>query len=149
MTRLRSTAPLMRALSPFIGRVARRLASPRRPGYYPAAMAGYAIPQVHKPPRTGKKQVLLVASGDLRLSANQKCWAEQAKMEEALTRAIADEGYELMRAHPYKQEEGHGFIASQKEGMEVFRGVDPNAPLIVAEAVWQYSHHVLHGLISH
>src|SRR5439155_9289464 len=44
----------------------------------------------------------------------------------------------------------HGFIQSQKEGMEVFRaGVDPDAPIIVAEAVWQYSHHVLHGLISH
>ena len=33
--------------------------------------------------------------------------------------------------------------------MEVFAGIDPKAPLIVAEAVWQYSHHVLHGLISH
>ena len=112
-------------------------------------MAGYAIPQVHRPPRAGKKQVLLVANGDLRLSANQKCWAEQGKMERALTRAMADQGYELARAHPYKEEDGHGFIASQKEGMEVFRGVDPGAPLIVAEAVWQYSHHVLHGLISH
>ncbi len=25
----------------------------------------------------------------------------------------------------------------------------PHAPLIVAEAVWQYSHHILHGLMSH
>ena len=33
--------------------------------------------------------------------------------------------------------------------MEVFRDIDPDAPLIVAEAVWQYSHHVLHGLITH
>jgi hypothetical protein len=33
--------------------------------------------------------------------------------------------------------------------MEVFRNVDPQAPLIVAEAVWQYSHHVLHGLMTH
>ena len=33
--------------------------------------------------------------------------------------------------------------------MDVFRGIDRDAPLIVAEAVWQYSHHVLHGLISH
>ncbi len=28
-------------------------------------------------------------------------------------------------------------------GMEVFRNLDPNAPLIVPETVWQYSHHVL------
>jgi hypothetical protein len=33
--------------------------------------------------------------------------------------------------------------------MEVFRTIPPDAPLIVAEAVWQYSHHVLHGLITH
>ena len=31
----------------------------------------------------------------------------------------------------------------------MFAGIDPDAPLIVAEAVWQYSHHVLAGLISH
>ena len=34
-------------------------------------------------------------------------------------------------------------------GMEVFRKLDPNAPLIVAECVWQYSHHVLAGLTTH
>jgi hypothetical protein len=35
------------------------------------------------------------------------------------------------------------------EGLEIFSGIDPDAPIIVAEAVWQYSHHVLGGLISH
>src|SRR4051794_36586098 len=102
-----------------------------------------------KPRRLGKKQVQLVANGDLRLSANQKCWPEQEKMEDALRRAMAESGYELVRAHPYREDQQHGFIGSQKEGMDVFRGVDPDAPLVVAEAVWQYSHHVLHGLISH
>jgi hypothetical protein len=58
-------------------------------------------------------------------------------------------GYELVRAHPYKDADKHGFIGSQKEGMCVFAGIDPKARLIVAEAVWQYSHHVLHGLTSH
>jgi hypothetical protein len=94
--------------------------------------------------------VQLIASGDLRLSANQVCWPAQAALEEQLTRAVASCGYELHRAHPYKPEEKHGFIGSQKEGMEVFRtSVDPDRPLIVAEAVWQYSHHVLAGLLSH
>src|SRR4051794_24630747 len=102
------------------------------------------------PPRLKKRQVQLVASGDLRLSANQKCWPEQANMENLLGRAVGELGYEIVRAHPYKAEQQHGFIASQREGMEVFRNnVDPDAPLIVAEAVWQYSHHVLAGLISH
>ena len=111
-------------------------------------MAGYALPLVEKTPKLKRKQVLLVANGDLRLSANQKCWPEQEKMEKALTNSLADLGYELIRAHPYKPQQGHGFIQSQKEGMEVFAGIDPKAPLIVAESVWQYSHHLLCGLIG-
>ena len=109
----------------------------------------YTFPTVSKPVKLGKKKVLLVASGDLRSSANQKCWPAQAEMESALTAAISNAGHELVRAHPYKDAEGHGFISSQKEGMRVFAGLDPKAPLIVAESVWQYSHHVLPGLISH
>ncbi len=112
-------------------------------------MADYRYPTLTKPEKVKKNQVLLVASGDLRLSANQNCWAAQQEMEQALSRAVEAEGYELVRTHPYKSDERHGFIASQKEGMEVFRGIDPRAKLIVAEAVWQYSHHVLSGLVSH
>src|SRR5690349_20860747 len=66
-----------------------------------------------------------------------------------LTAAIASAGYEVVRAHPYKEDVGHGFIASQREGLEVFRQVDTKAPIIIAEAVWQYSHHVLPGLTTH
>jgi hypothetical protein len=91
----------------------------------------------------------LMSSGDLRLSANQKCWPEQAKMEAVLGRALKAEGWTVVRAHPFDKEKQHGFIDSQKLGMEVFRRLDPNAPLIVAESVWQYSHHILHGLSTH
>jgi hypothetical protein len=107
------------------------------------------MPVTLRPAKLKKNQVLLVASGDLRLSANQKCWPAQRDMEAALTRAVADAGRQLVRAHPYKENEEHGFIGSQKEGLSVFAGIDPDAPLIVAEAVWQYSHHVLAGLIAH
>ena len=93
--------------------------------------------------------VLLVASGDLRLSANQVCWPAQKDLEAALTAAIESEGWQVKRAHPYKPREKHGFIASQREGMEIFRTIDPDVPLIVAEAVWQYSHHILPGLTTH
>jgi L-fucose isomerase-like protein len=70
-------------------------------------------------------------------------------MEQSLARSVAAAGCEIVRAHPYKENERHGFIASQREGIEVFRKIDPRAPLIVAEAVWQYSHHVLAGLTTH
>ncbi len=112
-------------------------------------MSRYCLPAVRTPRSVGRKQVLMVASGDLRESANQTCWRAQAEMEAALTAAVAGFGYELVRAHPYKPDVRHGFIGSQREGMTVFAGIDPDAPLVVAEAVWQYSHHVLHGLEHH
>ena len=93
-------------------------------------------------------EILLVASGDLRESANVKCWSAQQAMEERLGKVLAGMGHALTRAHPVKPG-GHGFIASQREGMDVFGNIDPAAPLIVAESVWQYSHHVLAGLYSH
>ncbi len=96
-----------------------------------------------------KKTIYLVASGDLRSSANQTCQAAQAKMEQDLTAAIEKEGFKVQRAHPFDKAKGHGFIDSQKYGMEIFSKIPADAPLIVAEAVWQYSHHVLAGLTTH
>ena len=93
-------------------------------------------------------EIILVASGDLRESANVMCWPAQEAMEAKLGQVLAGLGHSIKRAHPVKPE-GHGFIASQREGMDIFARIDPDAPLIVAEAVWQYSHHVLPGLTSH
>ena len=94
-------------------------------------------------------EIYLAASGDLRLSANRTCWAAQGAMEHALGAAIANAGYTVKRAHPYSEEKQHGFIDSQRYGMDVFASIPPEAPVIVAEAVWQYSHHVLAGLTTH
>jgi len=93
--------------------------------------------------------VYLVASGDMRLSANQTCWPAQEAMERKLTHAVGALGRTLERGHPVNHDQRHGFIASQREGLDVFRKLDPEAPVIVAEAVWQYSHHVLAGLTTH
>jgi len=94
-------------------------------------------------------EILLVANGDLRLSANRMCWPAQRDMEERLTAAVQGAGGTVRRAHEYDATKQHGFIDSQKRGLEVFRSVDRKAPLIVAEAVWQYSQHLLAGLVSH
>ncbi|MCL4853692.1 MAG: fucose isomerase, partial [Bryobacteraceae bacterium] len=93
--------------------------------------------------------VILIASGDLRLSANRVCWPAQQKVEAAVVNAIRREGREVKRGHEYDREKQHGFIDSQKRGMEIFRSIPPEAPLVVVEAVWQYSHHVLSGLTTH
>ncbi len=109
----------------------------------------YKLPQISPPPKVGANEAVLVASGDLRLSANQVCWAAQQEMEEKVIAAFAREGVTVRRGHAYDPVEKHGFISSQRMGMDVFKSIDPDAPLIVAEAVWQYSHHVLAGLRAH
>src|SRR5580698_1809966 len=93
--------------------------------------------------------VILIANGDLRLAANQKCWPAQARAEEAVMGAIRRLGRTVERGHACDPAKNHGFIDSHKVGMEVFRGIPPGAPLVVVEAVWQYSHHILHGLYTH
>lgn len=94
-------------------------------------------------------KVLLAASGDARLPANRLCWPTQSAMEDALKTAITELGFEVERLHPIDEEAGHGFLGSQKRCLEVFRDIDKDAPLIVAESVWQYSHHILAGLVGH
>jgi hypothetical protein len=93
--------------------------------------------------------VVLIASGDLRLSANRKCWPAQVKAEEAVMNAIRREGRQVRRGNALDPAKGHGFIDSQRAGMEVFRSIEPEAPLLIVEAVWQYSHHLLAGLTTH
>ncbi len=103
----------------------------------------------HEIPMPAANEVLLVTSGDLRQSANQACWPAQRDMEEKLTAAFAKKGYKLIRAHPYSETQNHGFIWSQRMGMDVFMKIHPQAKLVFATAAWQYSHHVLPGLRSH
>lgn len=95
------------------------------------------------------KNVVLVPSGDLRPAANEQCWPAQETLEVRFTAVCKEEGVDVHRAFPYDPDLGHGFITSQKQGMEVFRSIDPDSPLVVAIAAWQYSHHVLPGLITH
>ena len=109
----------------------------------------YNLPETKQPAAAEAGEVILVASGDLRLSANVMCWEAQAAMEQQIVDAFAREGVTVKRGHPYDAELKHGFIWNQRMGMDVFANIDPDAPLIVAEAVWQYSHHVLAGLRSH
>ncbi|HXG49769.1 MAG TPA: fucose isomerase [Methylomirabilota bacterium] len=99
--------------------------------------------------RLRARQLYLVASGDLRPAANRRCWPQQQAMEAALARALGREGWKIVRGHRVDPAKGHGFIDSQRMGMEVFGRLDPEGPLIVAEAVWQYSHHILAGLTTH
>lgn len=95
------------------------------------------------------KTIYLVANGDLRLAANQNCEPAQAEMEKKIVAAVEKLGGKIARAHTYDPQKRHGFIDSQKFGIEIFNQIPRQAPIIVAEAVWQYSHHILAGLFMH
>ncbi len=93
--------------------------------------------------------IAMIANGDHRESANRLCWEAQERFEGKLTASFAAKGHDLVRAHAYDPDRGHGFIASQAEGLKVLAEVDPDAPLVVAEGVWQFSQQVLGGLLRH
>jgi len=109
----------------------------------------YQLPVPASRPASAPKTAYLVASGDLRESANVASWQVQAAMEAAVVAAFADLGWTVIRAHHIDPATGHGFISSQRMGLDVFKNIPRDAPLVVAEAVWQYSHHVLAGLRTH
>jgi hypothetical protein len=112
-------------------------------------MSQYTLPEVEETVPVAAKEALLVANGDLRQSANKACWAAQAELERMLIEAFQEEGITLRRAHPYDAQLEHGFLYNQRMGMNVFEKLHPEAPIVVAEAVWQYSSHLLAGLIAH
>jgi hypothetical protein len=109
----------------------------------------YTLPTPASRPELAPKTAYLIASGDLRESANVAGWPTQVELEAAVTRVLNEFGWQVVRANGVDPQTGHGFISSQRMGLEVFTRIPDEAPLIVAEAVWQYSHHVLAGLRTH
>ena len=112
----------------------------------------YRVPSVPDLAPPAPRTAVLIASGDLRESANLACWPAQQELEAQTKAAFAELGWKLVRANiggAGQKKPRHGFIASQSQGRDVFAGIHPDAPLVVAEAVWQYSHHVLMGLCRH
>ncbi|MDX1995600.1 MAG: fucose isomerase [bacterium] len=109
----------------------------------------YTRPTLPQPQPLPENEAILIANGDLRLSANQVCWPAQKDMEDRIVAAFAKEGITVRRGHEVDPALQHGFIWNQRMGMDVFKNIHPDAKLIVAEAVWQYSHHILAGLRDH
>ena len=113
-------------------------------------MLSLTLPAVRPPLRAAKNEVLLVTNADLRESANVKCWPVQQQFEARLAEVLITRfGYRAQRAHPLKTDRGHGFISNQREGSDVFAGIDPEAPVIVLLTAWQYSHHLAPSLVQH
>src|SRR5579859_4572442 len=112
-------------------------------------MTNYHLPSLSILPAPDPSEAILIANGDLRHIANQICWPAQQAMEQQVTAAFAREGMTVKRGHDYDPQLKHGFIWNQRMGMDVFKGIHREARLIIAESVWQYSHHLLAGLRDH
>ena len=112
-------------------------------------MSTYAMPTARETRQAAPRTLYTIASGDIRPSANDAGWPTQQKLEADFARAAATHGYSIERANDIDPATGHGFIVNQRHGIEVFKDVPKDAPLVVIEAVWQYSQHVLAGLRSH
>ena len=106
----------------------------------------YKVPTVAEPAPPKPNEVVLVTSGDLRHTANVMGWPAQQVLEQQIADVLAEIGYTVRRGHEYDPEVKHGFIWNQRMGMDVFADIHPDTPIIIAEAVWEYSHHVLSGL---
>ncbi|WP_460801088.1 fucose isomerase [Microbacterium sp. GXF6406] len=109
----------------------------------------YTVPTPLERPASAPKTAYLITSGDLRESANTGGWPTQVALEAGVTRVFDGLGWNVIRAFDVDPVTGHGFISSQRMGLEVFKNIPIDAPLIVAIANWQYSHHVLAGLRTH
>src|SRR5262245_2200754 len=97
-------------------------------------MATYQIPQTAPAPTANPNEAFLVASGDLRLSANQTCWPAQADMEQKIIAAFSAEGITVKRAHPYDEALKHGvqLYPGVLESLTVWAekfGIDMPAPI--------------------
>lgn len=109
----------------------------------------YAFPHTDKRPAHSARTIYLSPSGDLREAANAASWPVQVELERIVNEAVSREGYQTQRVFDVPEGANHGFIKSQRMGMDVLRTIPEDAPLIVAMANWQYSNHVLPGLRSH
>jgi hypothetical protein len=102
-----------------------------------------------KPKHLGSSEIFLIANGNLKHFTNRNGWAAQLEMEAKLQKAFSDEGFNLIRAHGYSEELGHGFIWNQRIGLDIFNSIDPQSPVVIAVGIWQFSQNILSGLRNH
>lgn len=98
---------------------------------------------------TTQPVIYLATSGDGRESANVASWPAQQLLEQRIATALSTLGAQVVRAFEPAKDAQHGFINGQRMGIDVFNRIPAGAPVIVAIAGWQFSHHVLAGLRSH
>ncbi|HEX7619797.1 MAG TPA: hypothetical protein VF359_01205 [Anaerolineales bacterium] len=80
-------------------------------------MAAYKFPDIKLADPVNANKLVLVASGDLRLSANQKCWPAQEQMEAQLGAAFARLGWKVARGHAVTNVSSRPFMRRGKPAL--------------------------------
>lgn len=93
--------------------------------------------------------IYLVASGDRLLAVNQQSWPAQTALEEKISAALGRLGRPAQRAHGFDASKTHGFIDSQRRGLEAFRNLPADASVIVVGTARQGGRFVWPGLSTH
>ena len=125
-----------------------------RPGPDPAVKEHvtmtYTLPAPVARPVAAPRTAYLIASGDLRESANigelahaGPAGAHRHRRRSPPTGGTSSAASTSTRPPATASSPASGWA------WRCSRGIPPDAPLIVADAVWQYSHHVLAGLRTH
>ena len=105
----------------------------------------YTLPQQRQATEAPPQTAFLVTSGDSREPANVASWPTQVELERIITTEMERNGWEVRRAAPVADDAKHGFVSSQREGIERLQVGSAGGAGDRRDAVWQYSHHVLAG----
>jgi hypothetical protein len=90
------------------------------------AMYAYRTGSVVGPEQQSARgsEATLVASGDLRATANWAGWQGPFELDARLTEKLSREGVEFRCAHPYDPEVGHRFVPGRQMGGDGFREIE-------------------------
>jgi hypothetical protein len=77
------------------------------------------------------KRVALISNGDFRDAVGVSCWPKQEETLRKVEQAFHVLGVNAYRAHPYGEEEKHGFITTQAECCRVFSQLIPIEPVVL------------------
>lgn len=84
-------------------------------------MTSYLLPTPIVRAPVPERTLFTVASRDLHQAANLKCWPTQELLEADFGSAVNRFGWSVQRGHSADTTSGHGFIDSQRMGIEVFK----------------------------
>ncbi len=113
-------------------------------------MASYEIPVVSKSTKLKKKQIQLIANGDLRLSCElENAGRSRRRWNRARRRSSGK--WVMTSGERIRTKRIRATVSSnhKRKGWKSSARSIQSAPIIVAETVAQYSHHLLARLIAH